>query len=151
MKNPIILVVDDDTSVLAALAGVLRSEGYDVVHATDGEEALARVCDHPGVELVLLDPGMPRMTGWKVVDRLRFSMPLLPVVIITAEPNQFQRAWTAGVDALLEKPLDIALLLKTISDLRAQGTLERLTRRNALGPGPRYGAPKPENAAEPAA
>lgn len=145
--NSLALIVDDDLSVLLALTNVLRSEGYQVIQALNGEEAMERVANHPELDVILLDLNMPRKNGWEVFKELRLAMPLVPVVIITAEADQFRHAVTAGASALLEKPLDMPLLLQTIADLRSEDALERLCRLNSLVADTRYGAPKPEPAA----
>lgn len=145
--KPTVLIVDDDLSVLLALSGVLRSEGWKVLQAVNGEEAMERVGEHPEIDVVLLDLNMPRKNGWQVFSELRLGLPLVPVVIITAEPNQFCRAVNMGAAALLEKPLDIPLLLQTIAGLLEEGALEKLARLNALVAETRYGAPRQEQAA----
>jgi DNA-binding response OmpR family regulator len=111
-----ILVVDDDCSVRELLARVLMGEGYDVVSAKDGEESLAAASATP-IDLVLLDLNLPGMSGWDTFDKLTQKHPLVPVIIITARPNQVFTAMAAGAGALLEKPLDFSNLLRTISSL----------------------------------
>ena len=60
-----------------------------------------------------------------MIDRVR---PLLPVIVITARPNQHEYATRAGIDALMEKPLDLDILLKTIHDLLQENERDRLRR-----------------------
>jgi DNA-binding NtrC family response regulator len=54
--------------------------------------------------------------------------PMVPVIVITARPQQYQHAAKLGIDALMEKPLDLPLLLATIADLLAEPELERMQR-----------------------
>lgn len=127
-----IVVADDDGVVRGSLTRVLELEGYGVIQASDGHEAVAAVqTRRPG--LLLLDLNMPKMDGWHTLDALAKDHPLLPVVVITARPNQYQRAVGAGVDALMEKPLDFPTLLNAIARLFAESPedrLNRLTRAN---------------------
>ena len=122
-----ILLVDDDAGVRESLSHVLVSEGYVVIPAPDGQQALALVASAQ-VDLVLLDLNMPVRNGWDTFERLSFHHPLLPVVLITARPNQLFTAVAAGVGALLEKPMDIPTLLRTIQRLLTEPFETRLAR-----------------------
>jgi CheY-like chemotaxis protein len=108
-----ILIADDDSLVRGSLAAVLESEGYMVDEARNGIEAVTRAIDHLP-DLVLLDLNMPHWDGWTAFSQLDRVTPLLPVVVITARPNQYQKAVRLGVDAFMEKPLDIPVLLRAI-------------------------------------
>jgi two-component system response regulator MprA len=122
-----ILLADDDSGVRASLAAALRIEGYAVLPAKDGQEALDMVSASE-VDLVLLDLNMPVKNGWDTFERLTAENPLTPIIIITARPNQLFTALSAGVGALLEKPLDIPTLLKTVNALLAESAEVRLAR-----------------------
>lgn len=117
--RPKVLLVDDEPKICAALAGALISEGFDVLYEESGDEALAAAC-HGNFDLVLLDLRMPGQSGWETLAQLRKERPLLPVIIITALPGQQAAAKEAGVDALMEKPLEIPLLLETMRALVAE-------------------------------
>lgn len=147
MKNSTLLLVDDDLAVLAALTNVLRSKGHVVIDASNGKEALEFAAGHPEIELVLLDLNMPRQNGWEVLQQLKLIRPLVPVVIITALPDQYREATAAGVAALLEKPLDIPLLLETIDELRFETPEQQLCRLVEKEPAPRYVTPKQQEPA----
>ena len=140
-----ILVVDDDPSVRELLGRVLIGEGYGVLSAGDGPEAL-RVVACVQVDLVLLDLNLPIQSGWDTFERLTTGNPLLPVIIITARSNQLFTALSAGVGALLEKPLDFPTLLETISRLLAEPVSARLARA-AGHPARFHYAPTKERAA----
>jgi DNA-binding response OmpR family regulator len=122
-----VLLVDDDPSIREFLGRALKSENYDVVLARDGREAAVKYLVVP-YDLVLLDLNMPRMDGWEVLHTIQQMQPLLPVIVITARPHQHERAAAAKVDALMEKPLELPLLLKTIRELLAQSVHERISR-----------------------
>lgn len=122
-----ILVVDDDRGVRESLQAVLSGEGFRVLAAADGLQALSLAASAPP-DLVLLDLNMPDQSGWDTFERITSQSPLLPVIVITGRPNQLFTAANAGVGALLEKPLDIPILLKMIKTLLAEPAEVRLAR-----------------------
>ena len=107
-----ILVVDDDEAVRAGLRSVLLLQNFQVLDAGNGVDAItafdAHCCD-----LVLVDMNMPMQNGWGTIASLRFRRPALPVIIITARPDQRTLARETGVE-LMEKPLNIPALLHRI-------------------------------------
>ena len=122
-----ILITDDDPAIRTLIEHVLQADGYAVILAENGEEAL-RLAATEKVDLVLLDLTMPVKGGWETVECLTNKKPLLPVVIITARPDQFFTALSSGVGALLEKPLDCQRLLDVIERLLNESKYERLAR-----------------------
>ncbi len=122
-----ILVVDDDERVRESLRDVLAEEGFLVLAAANGDEALVIAATFP-VDLVILDLNMPIKNGWDTFERLSAEHPLLPVIIATARSNQLFTALGAGVGALLEKPLDIPHLLFTVRRLLTEPADDRLRR-----------------------
>ena len=123
-----VLLADDDPAVRAALTQVLEEEGYCVFPAVNGLEALSIIRSTP-IDLVLLDLNMPEKNGWDTFERLSNDNPLLPVIVITARPNQLFTALAAGVEALLEKPLDMPELLAAIDEALRENPQTRLARR----------------------
>jgi DNA-binding response OmpR family regulator len=111
-----ILLVDDDPAVRKMLTRLLTGEGYNVLPATNGAEAL-EFAGHADFNLVLLDLNMPGLDGWDTFEKLAAKHPLLPVIIITARPNQRFTALAAGTGALMEKPLDLQKLFLTMRNL----------------------------------
>jgi CheY-like chemotaxis protein len=122
MNQPRVLLVDDDRSVLDALGAVLESEGFDVIRAANGHEAVEKFCEHRA-DLVLLDLNMPVEGGWDTYKRLKSINPLLPIVVITA---------------LMQKPLDIPLLLEAMRALLAEPAQQRLARITTHQPQTHY-------------
>ena len=113
---------------------MLRGEGYDVIQAFDGHEAIEHFHTIAGADIVLLDLNLPRKNGWDTFERLTTINPLLPIIIITARPDQHPIALAAGASGLMEKPLEIPFLLATMQRLLAeppQTRLERITGRTA--------------------
>lgn len=127
-----ILLADDDPGVREMLGRVLLAENFQVVTAGTGEETAHRFA---AVEpdLVLLDLNMPEGDGWSAFRFINSAQPMTPVIVITARPNQYPRASEFGVDAIMEKPLNLPILLDTIKKLLAETGGERtrrLTRRD---------------------
>ncbi len=112
MRNHV-LVVDDDALVRGSLAEVLKSEGYMVDEAENGMQAVTRAIQHKP-DLVLLDINMPQWDGWTALSQLGRVTPSVPVIVITARPNQYEKAVRLGVDAFMEKPLNICTLIEAI-------------------------------------
>jgi DNA-binding response OmpR family regulator len=108
-----VLIADDDAVVRGSLAAVLESEGYVVDEARNGIEAVTRAMEHTP-DLVLLDLNMPHWDGWTAFAKLDRVRPLVPVIVITARPQQYQEAVRLGVDAFMEKPLNIPILVHAV-------------------------------------
>ena len=123
----VILLVDDDPSIREVLGRVLAAEGYLVLPAADGLEALTVATDNR-VDLVLLDLNMPGQAGWDTFEKLTSDNPLLGVIIITARSNQLFTSLGAGVGALVEKPFDYPALLDTVRVVLAEPAETRLAR-----------------------
>ena len=125
-----ILIADDDTLVRGSLAAVLECEGYVVDEAHNGMEAVTRAIEHLPA-LVLLDLNMPHCDGWTAFHQLDHITPLLPVIVITARPNQYDNAVRLGVDAFMEKPLNIPILLRAIQRLTGEEASRHVRRITA--------------------
>lgn len=135
MRDPArILVVDDVADNVEILRMRLDSLGYEVVVATDGEEALAAVKADPP-DLILLDIMMPRIDGLEVVRRLKAdtSLPFIPVVLVTAKatPKDIIAGLDAGGDDYLTKPVDHgALVARVRAMLRIKALHDQLASLN---------------------
>ena len=123
-----ILLVDDDTTVRDSLNDALVAGGFcSVIPAENGQQALDFANELP-VDLLLLDLNMPVKNGWDTFEQFTREHPLVPIIVATARPNQFFMALNAGVGALLEKPMDIPTLFRTIEKLLAEPAEQRLAR-----------------------
>ena len=120
----LVLIADDDPDIVRFVALNLRLEGFDVVVADNGQDALDTALDaHPC--LILLDTMMPRLDGYEVCSRLRDQRPdrRIRVIMLTAKSCDADRAmaFTAGADDWVTKPFDPAdLVSKVKGHLRAQ-------------------------------
>lgn len=127
-----ILLADDDPGVREMLGQVLEFARYEVIHASTGNEASRRfVSERP--DLILLDLNLPERDGWSAFRFMNAAHPRLPVIIITARSNQYQQAEELGVDALMEKPLNLPVLLEAIDELLHETPTERRERMSRAG------------------
>ncbi len=123
-----ILVVDDEIYIVHILEFSLTMEGYDVITAADGEEALRRV-EEDEPDLVVLDIMMPRMDGYEVCRRLREDPATrnLPVILLSAKGRPMDRdlGLDAGADDYIVKPFSPRRLLEKIRELMDRSPMER--------------------------
>ncbi len=110
-----ILIVDDEALQRNLLAGFLSKQGFFVVEAASGQEAIDQFQRRP-IDLVLLDQRMPGLQGDEVLARLKAISPLVRVMMITAygAVETAVRVMQLGADDFLEKPIDLELLLGKI-------------------------------------
>jgi len=113
-----ILVVDDDPTILATVSEALDFEGFPVITATNGAEALELI-DRNWPSLVLLDMRMPVLDGWGFMRAVRERGLNLTVVVMTAAADA--RRWAREIDAqgVLAKPFELDDLLGAVVRLRA--------------------------------
>ena len=115
MSSPTVLVVDDDPGIRESVTEVLSAEGYRVLEAPDGEEALVLL---DGLEercVVLLDLAMPRMNGLELLKELSRSgrSERFPVVVMSANAHPRELEFPQVV-ALLRKPFELDELLRWV-------------------------------------
>jgi DNA-binding response OmpR family regulator len=113
----LVLIADDDADIVRFVALNLRLEGFEVVVADNGQDALDTALDARPA-LILLDTMMPRMDGYEVCSRLRDQRPDMPVIMLTAKSLDADRAMAmhAGADDWVTKPFDPADLVSKIKD-----------------------------------
>ena len=111
-----ILVVDDDPTILATVSEALDLEGFPVVTATNGAEALD-VVDRSVPSLVLLDMRMPVLDGWGFMHAIRERDLSLKVVVMTAAADALRWGREIGAQAVLAKPFELDELLLAIQRL----------------------------------
>lgn len=119
--KPIVLVADDDPSILEILKLGFRTKGYEVITASDGKSAIQAI-EQNRPDLLVLDIEMPHLTGIEVLRHLRKDWPTLPVVIMTAHGtiSLAVEAMKEGATEFITKPFEMEQLLLVI-----QKALER--------------------------
>ena len=115
-----ILLVDDEDSIQALLTYPLERDGYTVVQARDGEEALRRF-DEEHVDLVVLDVMLPRLDGLEVCKRLRATSQV-PIIMLTARDDELDKVigLELGADDYITKPFSIREFRSRVRALVAQ-------------------------------
>jgi DNA-binding response OmpR family regulator len=114
----VVLCIDDDAEVLAALRRSLRGEPYEVITAPSAAQGLASLKSRP-VEVVISDEQMPETTGCEFLAEVRRRWPWVRRVILTGSPGHsvMLRGMEAGVDFLFHKPWDDRALKKIVRGL----------------------------------
>jgi DNA-binding response OmpR family regulator len=120
MSEPLVLVADDDDDILLLVTTRLRRDGFEVVAARDGDEALALArAQRPHV--AVLDIGMPGLDGLEVLAQIRADEGLRDtrVLLLTAKAQEsdVRRGYTAGADAYVRKPFSPAELSARVREL----------------------------------
>jgi len=113
-KKTTILTADDDPQLLRLIARNLQFEDYDVLMASDGQQALEQI-EQNAPDLVLLDVMMPRMDGFTVCQRVR-EFSTVPIIIVTARGQDQDkiRGFDLGADDYLTKPFSVDELLARV-------------------------------------
>jgi CheY-like chemotaxis protein len=109
-----LLVVEDNDEAREGLAVVLRREGYDILLAEHGEEALDHLRSGASPDLVLLDMLMPVLDGWHFLARLWQQEPLPSVIIMTGSIVTREWALEHGCQGFLRKPIQPEQLLEEV-------------------------------------
>ena len=115
MGGVTVLVVDDDAAIRVSLGDVLTCEGYEVLYAENGLQAMNLLRSaHP--HLMVLDLMMPVMSGWEVLEEIQSNAELasMPVIVISA-------MCAPGVSACIQKPIDLGHLLSVVGELSGGG------------------------------
>src|SRR4030043_1558846 len=121
MKDkPVIWVIADHPQTIELLEAHLVPQGYEIIKAANGEEALEKLSGNQ-TDLILLDVMMPGMDGFEVTRRIRQDnkQRLLPIILVTAlrEPQDRVKGIEAGCDDFISKPVDKMELLARVSSL----------------------------------
>jgi DNA-binding response OmpR family regulator len=117
-----ILVADDEPNIVVSLEYMMKREGYEVLVARDGQEALEAI-RNARPQLVLLDANMPRMTGFEVCEAVRADAEVRDtrILMLTAKGRETDvaRGFGAGADAYITKPFATRDLVAKVRDMLA--------------------------------
>ena len=113
-----ILVVDDDKEIVELLSIYVKNEGYDVIKAYDGKEALSKIATNPDINLMILDIMMPKMDGMEVVKELRKESQI-PIIMLTAKTTDMDKiqGLIAGNDDYVTKPFNPLEIMARVKSL----------------------------------
>lgn len=115
-----ILVVDDEPNIIAMLKNRLTANGYEVVTAMDGMDALD-MARSESPDLIILDVMLPRMDGYKVCAMLKFDVQYMstPIIMLTARAHESDRktAEDLGVEDYIVKPFDGKQLVERVNQV----------------------------------
>ena len=122
MSETLVLVADDDDDILLLVTTRLRRDGFDVIAARNGEEALALAQDRRP-DIAVLDIGMPKLDGLEVLQRIRADQTLteMKVLLLTAKAQEsdVRRGYEVGADAYVRKPFsptDLSTRVRELAD-----------------------------------
>ena len=139
MPGKTLLVVEDNAIEREGLAAVLRQEGYSVIPAANGKEALDCLESGAPPDLLLLDMMMSEIDGWQLLKMLRRRPELLalPVIIVTGLGiANLEWARSVGAVGLVRKPIDLEQLKDSLARVFGSGTdLQRSRPQERSGPG----------------
>lgn len=121
-----ILVVDDESRMRKLVHDFLAREGYEVVEAADGEEALDIFYSDKEISLIVLDVMMPKINGWEVCREIR-KISKLPIIMLTAKGDESDElnGFEIGADEYISKPFSPKILVARVTAL--------LRRANKIG------------------
>ena len=115
MNTKKILVVDDEARMRKLVNDFLTKSGYEVIEASDGEEAIDIFFEKNDIDMVVLDIMMPKMDGWQVLEQIRrFST--VPIIMLTARAEEKDEllGFKMGVDEYISKPFSPKILVARI-------------------------------------
>jgi CheY-like chemotaxis protein len=115
-QKPTILIVEDEPDIRSVMQESLESVGLSILTAANGQEALEKRGNNPGVSLILLDLMMPVMNGWQFLSAIDKN-PLfkkIPIIVVSVFSDQ---AKDLNVRGVIKKPFDLDNLLKQVNDI----------------------------------
>ena len=122
-----LLLVEDDMAVRQSLTRVLTTENYKVFGASTCREAVL-LCTQNQIDVVLLDLNLDPEDGWEVFHQLRELRPDLPIFVTSAQPQRFAHSSAPRADGILEKPIDLPVLVGLLNHATRPGPLFRIPR-----------------------
>ncbi|MBQ2577297.1 MAG: response regulator transcription factor [Lachnospiraceae bacterium] len=128
MAQEKILIVDDEDRMRKLVSDYLKRDGFQVLEAGDGEEALYIYEDQPDIALIILDVMMPRMDGYETLKNLR-KFSAVPVIMLTAKSEEEDAlcGFEAGADEFVTKPFSPKVLVARVKAIIARSTDEVLS------------------------
>lgn len=135
MKKLQILVVDDESRMRKLVKDFLVKKDFEVIEATDGEEAVDIFFENKDIDLIILDIMMPKMDGWQVCKEIR-QYSKVPIIMLTAKTDERDelQGFDLGVDEYISKPFSPKILVARVEAiLRRSGSVLAEEKLNAGG------------------
>jgi PAS domain S-box-containing protein len=120
MNRPVtVLVVEDEELIRASLVEAFTAAGHRVLEAADGVEGLDRYLQAQDLDIVITDLGMPRLSGWRLIEQLRMHDTKLPIMIISGWGDEIspERVLRFGVDKVIAKPFTVADINNALNEV----------------------------------
>lgn len=116
MGNKKILVVDDEPLIRKLVKDFLKKEGFTIIEAEDGKQALDKFEEEPDINLILLDVMLPIYDGWTVCREIR-KKSRVPIIMLTARGQEFDElfGFEIGADEYITKPFSLSILIARIN------------------------------------
>jgi len=120
-----ILIVEDDKDLYRYAMLSLRNSGYEVVSATDGEEALEKLEENK-FDLILTDIMMPKMDGFELAKSIRLIDKAIPIIFMSAKDDKVSKmfGYSIGIDDYITKPFDMDVLIMKINAILRRAKIE---------------------------
>lgn len=132
-----ILIADDESKLRMLLKDFLSDEGYTVLEAADGRQALTMFEKHPDINLIILDVMMPYIDGWSVCQKIRktSNVPIIMLTAKSAETDELE-SFQKGADDYISKPFSLSVLLARVkarlADKSEKGKADEIIERDKL-------------------
>lgn len=122
MEKVKILVVDDESRMRKLVKDFLEREGYQIMEASDGMEAMDIFYENKDISMVILDVMMPKMDGWQVCREIR-NVSQIPIIMLTArgEERDELQGFDLGVDEYISKPFSPKILVARVGAILKRG------------------------------
>ena len=116
MDNMKVMVVDDEARMRKLVRDFLTRDGFEVIEAGDGEEALNKFYENKDIALIILDVMMPKMDGWEVCREIRKDSKV-PIIMLTARGDERDEllGFDLGVDEYISKPFSPKILVARVN------------------------------------
>ena len=127
-----ILVCDDDKEIVKAIEIYLSKEGYNILKAYDGEEALEILNNNDDIQLIILDIMMPKMDGIEVANRIRQNKSI-PIIMLSAKSEDYDKisGLNNGADDYVTKPFNpLELIARVNSQIRRYTSLGSMVKKD---------------------
>ncbi|MBN2260577.1 MAG: response regulator transcription factor [Clostridiales bacterium] len=113
-----ILIADDESRMRRLISDFLKRENYEIIEASDGDEAIDLFLSNKNIDLVILDVMMPGSDGWEVCEYIR-ELSNIPIIMLTAKvtENDELHGFTSGADEYITKPFSPLILVARVNAL----------------------------------